>query len=38
MGIKDFKGGFHEALREIQAREVGLFPEGIEVGNSRSLR
>ena len=38
MGIQYLEEGFHEALRELQTREVGLIPEGVNVGENMSLR
>ena len=32
MGIQDLEDFFHEALREMQSREAGLIPEGVNVG------
>ena len=31
MGIQDLEEGFHEALRELQARKIGLISEGVDV-------
>ena len=37
MGIQYLEEGFHEELRELQAREVGLIPDGVYVGDNMSL-
>ena len=38
MGIKYLEESFYEALRELQARGVGLIPEGVNVGENMTLR
>ena len=38
MGIQDMEEFFNEALREIQARELGLIPEAVDIWDNMSLR
>ena len=38
MRIKYLEEGFHDALRELQARDVGLITEELDVGENTSLR
>ena len=38
MNIQEMREGFQKALREVQAREVVLIPEGVDVGEYLSLR
>ena len=38
MGVQYLEEVFHEALMELQAREVGLIPDVFEVGENMILR
>ena len=37
MGIQEVEGGFHDTLRYIQERRVGLIPEEVDIIVNMSL-